>query len=344
MSNTSEIMISVICITYNHEKYIRRSLDGLVSQKCNVPYEIIVHDDASSDATPSIIKEYADAYPDLIHPVLQSENQLSQGKDDIAKPAYEKCRGKYIALCEGDDYWDSQFKLQKQFDAMEAHSECCFCTNLVTCCNEDGTPHEETFPPKHLGLNASGIISQSQMAGLLWGSDGYPFHTCSYFFKRETLETSFSLFSKLPGVTGDQLYMRSTLLNGPIWYIHEGLSVRRLFPIGGWSERQQAGGRKKDFELALTMHNADIIFDKLSSYKYHKRIYAHIFENLIAFAPFYPNDVKRYLRNYEIFFLNSGIYAKSMRRKFILLVKYILLLCLPKLLSRIYSKDQTQNV
>lgn len=118
-----EILVTVICLTYNHEKYIRECIDGFVMQKTNFAYEVIIHDDASTDNTAEIIKQYQQQYPDIIIPILQTENQYSK-KVPIGKTfIYPRARGKYIAFCEGDDYWIDQYKLQKQVDFLENNSD-----------------------------------------------------------------------------------------------------------------------------------------------------------------------------------------------------------------------------
>ena len=114
-------LVSIVCTTYNHERYIRQALDGFIMQKCNFPIEIIVHDDASTDGTSKIILEYAKKYS-IINSILQTENQWSKG---IATWKYlftDVAKGKYIAICEGDDYWIDPLKLQKQVDFLEANS------------------------------------------------------------------------------------------------------------------------------------------------------------------------------------------------------------------------------
>jgi len=116
-------LVSVVCTTYNHELYIAQALDGFVMQQCNFPIEVIVHDDASTDNTVEIIKEYAKKYPDLIRPILQTENQYSKGFNIWGYLFTEEARGKYIALCEGDDYWTDSNKLQKQVDFLEENPE-----------------------------------------------------------------------------------------------------------------------------------------------------------------------------------------------------------------------------
>ena len=107
-------LLSICCVTYNHKKYIRQCLDSFLMQKTNFKFEIIIHDDASTDGTADIIKEYYEKYPDIIKPIFQTENQFSQGKSISKTFIYPRIKGKYVALCEGDDYWTDPYKLQKQ--------------------------------------------------------------------------------------------------------------------------------------------------------------------------------------------------------------------------------------
>ena len=118
-----EIMVSICCLTYNHEPYIRDCLEGFVNQKTNFKFEVIIHDDASTDKTADIIREYESKYPDIIKPIYQTENQYSQGIKFGKKYIYPKMRGKYVAFCEGDDYWCDNNKLQKQFDFFDFYPE-----------------------------------------------------------------------------------------------------------------------------------------------------------------------------------------------------------------------------
>lgn len=121
------IMVSVICIAYNQAAFIAEALDSILCQKVDFEYELIVHDDASSDGTASVIAGYADRYPDRIKVILQSENQMSRGVWIGKRLQEETARGKYIAFCDGDDYWCDSCKLQKQVDYMEAHVNCSLC-------------------------------------------------------------------------------------------------------------------------------------------------------------------------------------------------------------------------
>lgn len=116
-------LVSISCIAYNHESYIRQCLDGFLMQKTTFSFEILIHDDASTDNTTDIIREYERKYPDIIKPIYQKENQYSKGIPISATFNWPRAKGKYIAMCEGDDYWIDPLKLQKQVDFLEKHSD-----------------------------------------------------------------------------------------------------------------------------------------------------------------------------------------------------------------------------
>lgn len=122
-----EPMVSVCCATYNHAPYIAQTLDSFLSQETDFPIEILIHDDASTDGTDDILRSYAARFPNVVKPLFETENQYSKGVAIDPTFNYSRAKGKYIALCEGDDYWCDPQKLQKQVAFMEAHPECTFC-------------------------------------------------------------------------------------------------------------------------------------------------------------------------------------------------------------------------
>lgn len=120
----NKVLVSIICDVYNHEPYLRLCLDGFVSQKTNFPFEVLIHDDASTDNSASIIIEYTQKYPDIFKPIIQKENQYSKKVGIWKTYQFPRVSGKYVAFCEGDDCWIDSLKLQKQVDYLESHPEC----------------------------------------------------------------------------------------------------------------------------------------------------------------------------------------------------------------------------
>lgn len=117
-------LISICCITYNHIAYIRQCLDGFLMQRTTFPYEIIINDDCSTDGTTDVIREYVTKYPEIIRPIYHDENQYSKGvRGMFATFCFPKAKGKYIAMCEGDDYWTDPLKLQRQVVFLEENPE-----------------------------------------------------------------------------------------------------------------------------------------------------------------------------------------------------------------------------
>lgn len=133
MDDDEEIMVSICCITYNHENYIADAIEGFLMQETDFNYEIIIHDDASTDKTADIIRSYEQNYPGIIKPIYQKVNQYSQGVKILPTFLYPKAKGKYIALCEGDDYWTDSKKLQIQFECLEKNQDavCCYHSDYI---------------------------------------------------------------------------------------------------------------------------------------------------------------------------------------------------------------------
>ena len=126
---SKDCLVSVLCTAYNHEEYIRDALESIVTQQTDFPFELLVNDDASTDGTAAIIREYAEKYPDIVRPFYQEKNLYSQDIDIYYAVFFPNARGKYVAFCEGDDYWTDPTKLQRQVDFLEAHPEYSACVH-----------------------------------------------------------------------------------------------------------------------------------------------------------------------------------------------------------------------
>ncbi|MCI1268640.1 MAG: glycosyltransferase, partial [Ruminococcus sp.] len=134
----SDVLVSVWCATYNHKNYIRDALEGFVRQKTNFRYEVIIHDDASTDGTQEIIEKYHQQYPNIFVPIYEKENVYSKGINSFNSVGISYVRGKYVALCEGDDFWIDEYKLQKQVDFLESHPDYSMCCHAGYYVDESG--------------------------------------------------------------------------------------------------------------------------------------------------------------------------------------------------------------
>ncbi len=124
-----DIKVSVLCTAYQHEGYIREALESFVTQQTDFAFEVLVSDDASTDGTAEIIRDYADRYPDIVRPILLTENQYSQGVNLYDRYLFPAARGEYLAACEGDDCWLDPTKLQRQADFLDSHPEYSACVH-----------------------------------------------------------------------------------------------------------------------------------------------------------------------------------------------------------------------
>lgn len=138
-------LVSIKNLVYNHEKYIAQALDGFLMQKTDFPFEVIVHDDASTDNSAQIIREYEKKFPSIIKPIYETENQYSKHDGSLGRIVNSKLSGKYVALCEGDDYWIDENKLQMQVDFLEKNPEYTMCFHNAIEHYEDGSVPDKEF-------------------------------------------------------------------------------------------------------------------------------------------------------------------------------------------------------
>lgn len=230
-----DIMVSVLCLAYNHENYISKALDSILMQKTDFKIEVIVHDDASTDQTARIIRQYYKKYPEIIVPVFQQENQYSAGKWIISDFMCPKIRGRYVAICEGDDYWTDPLKLQKQAVFMEAHPEYSSCIHAAYCMDAltGKTINEIRLAEKDMDFGLTDAIR-----GL-----GSKAPTNSVLYRADINKKKSGIEKSLPftGV-GDNLDMIIYSMFGPVHYINEVMSVYRSGVPGSWSDRMGKSG------------------------------------------------------------------------------------------------------
>jgi len=235
-----EPLVSICCLTYNHETYIKQCLDGFLMQKTNFPFEILIHDDASVDNTQNIIKNYELKHSDIIKPIYQKENQYSKGIGVSRVYQFPRAKGKYIAMCEGDDYWIDPYKLQKQVDFLETHPEYVFSFH-------DSIILNQRTGEKRMRIGDRQIENTVDLKSLIIQNN---IPTASIVFR------NFLDYAQLPdwiGKISKGDYGLCVLLaeEGPGKYLPEAMSVYRIHEGGVWSS--------KGFEFT---HSANIIFYK----------------------------------------------------------------------------------
>lgn len=213
---SDEILVTIQCLVYNHEPYLRKCLDGFVKQKTSFKFEALVHDDASTDSSAVIIKEYASKYPEIIKPIYQTENQYSKGVDFVESSILPLARGKYIAFCEGDDFWIDENKLQKQVEAMEQNPSIDISAHSQYTC--------DAISEKYIGETSHGKSQRIfSVEDVILGEGG--------FVGTNTLMLrSSAYFNKLPFrsiINYDYTIQIQGSLRGGLLYLPEYMSVYR---------------------------------------------------------------------------------------------------------------------
>lgn len=217
------IEVSICCLTYNHVNYIEDALKGFLMQKTNFKYEVLIHDDASTDGTTQVLLEYQKRYPDIIKLSLEEENQYGKGKKYTQSLLLE-AKGKYSAFCEGDDFWIYDGKLQEQYNLMEQHKEISMCYHnaLIYSQNDDRIRLNVANHP-------TGYISDEDIICTTKG--WYP--TASLFGYTELLIEQ----DRFIAPTSDEGYRNFMACKGRVFFLNRVWSVYRDFTDTGWNTR-----------------------------------------------------------------------------------------------------------
>lgn len=229
----NKIMVSIICTTYNHENYIADAMESFLMQTTDFSYEILIHDDASTDGTTEIIKKFESKYPDLIKPIYQKENQYSKGIK-VGRLNSERAQGKYIALCEGDDYWTDHHKLQKQVEYMEKHPECSMCVHASYRISPENRKLKSHIRPNCGDKNFS-------VDEIILGGGGL-FATNSTVFPTVFSTNRPDFFENAP--VGDYPLAIYLALQGKVYYMDEFMSAYRVNVKGSWTDRNSTIERR----------------------------------------------------------------------------------------------------
>lgn len=239
------VELTVLVITYNHADFIETAIDSVLMQETDFGYEVIISEDCSTDGTTEIVKQLAASHRDRIRLFL-SERNLND--NTVVRRGLEAARGRYVALLDGDDFWTSRAKLQKQFEFLETHPDCSSCFHNVNVIYEqdETAPHlfHEDEPGK--GLSARKPKSISTLSDIVRG-DFIP--TCSAVFRAEIGRDMPSWFDDL--WAGDWILHVVSAQHGDIAYLDEVMGTYRIHPGGFWSMNQSRYRRLSDVEEVI---------------------------------------------------------------------------------------------
>ena len=217
-------LVSISCVTFNHVDYIRDCFEGFLSQQTNFSFEILVHDDASTDGTKAIIEAYTEKYPTVFFPICQSENQYSKGVRGLStKYNIPRVSGKYIAFSDGDDYWTDKQKLQKQFNFLEDNADFSICT--------------AAYETNIISGGTTVIKLREDVPGKTYTfekSAGFRPHYLNMFFVKKSLDVN-----KLKNFTysGDNVIFIMCLSKGKGYFFNQVMGFRRNHIGGAWSSK-----------------------------------------------------------------------------------------------------------
>lgn len=316
-------LVSIGCITYNQVNYIKDTIEGFLLQRTTFPIEIIIHDDASNDNTQQIIREYEEKHPNLIGAIYQSENQYSKGVKPLINIVFNKARGKYIAMCEGDDYWIDPYKLQKQVDFLENNSE----FGLVHTELDHYYVKSDRYLRNHWGK--ADVKEQSgDIYDNLLGSNKSMIYGCTACFRRElVLDIDCEKFSKY--MAGDVALWLHISAKSKIGYIDESTAVRRVL---NYSLTQ---GRDFNYKLKFiqssllifTDYNSIRPFSKEAAYNFKQRYSRNI-----------CNLCYQFRERYDLFDESYKNLDDDYRTLNLRLKKFLFKYKIPNFISRVFLK------
>lgn len=217
------VRVSVVVMSYQHERYIARALDSILEQDGEIRYEVLVGDDGSDDASRAIIAEYSESHPDRIRPFFPDGNLGLEGKA-MFNALLQRARGEYVAKLDGDDYWTSATKLRRQVAYLDAHPECSMCFHNVLWRHEDGSRPDAPY-------NSADQPVELQMQDLLGAN---PIASCSIVFRRAAVHPLPAWFFEQPW--GDWQLNLIASQQGAIHYLPEIMAVHLTHPAGMWSK------------------------------------------------------------------------------------------------------------
>lgn len=320
--------ISIIILTYNHALYLRKCLNSVLSQNISISYEVIIHDDSSLDDTQAIIMEYYEKHPLVIKAILQQENQYSKDAN-IFKNIVPYISGKFIAVCEGDDYWISNDKLQRQFTFLKNHEEFIAVYHRAMVVDKDGESLRKVIP---IRPNKKEFSIGDYKSYKLPGQTGSLFFRNVWsFLPKEIIDA----FWDCKGIFDRKISLLLILL-GKVYCLPEIMSAYR-YVIGCGSSWSAINRGRNNYQFN---YESLVEMNEFSEKYFHVRIKTFKREiNLIADSLIFFLKSKNY-RDWEIF--KTIFYNSSIKFKRLVIVSIILLI--PLKLSIEFLKSSIKNL
>lgn len=244
--------VSVVIITYNHGPFIREAITSVLAQRVNFDYEIVVGEDCSTDGTREIVTELYCEHPHRIVPLLRDEN-MGGTRNSLA--AFNACRGEYLALLEGDDYWTCENKLQKQVDFLDQHPDYALCCHRVQVRDETGEGRTGVLPPPHFAAGSYTIDD-------LIAENFIP--TCTVMYRSDSVGPLPDWFVDV--TPGDWARHILSARSGKIQLMDEVMAVYRMHSGGMWTSGQPIAQKRELMRMmkALDQHLAFQYSDLIS--------------------------------------------------------------------------------
>lgn len=276
-NKNNEPIVSVLCVTYNHQEYIEKALDSFFAQRLSGQIEIIIHDDASTDSTISVIAAYQERYPGIIKLLTEEENQFSKGSLAFMERMYMSAKGKYLAWCEGDDYWTDPQKLERQVQLMERNPDMTVCFHPVEVRQDGNHKKISSFPSRH---------SKS-------------YFTLQNLVKSNYIQTNSVMYRRQPSYVGKvpkdiiplDWYMHIMhLTQGTIGYIDRTMAAYRKHQTGIWwlTPRNQYDFWRKNAAPHMRMYAAveKLLGEQTDMITTLRKTAAKTLDNIIAAAAY----------------------------------------------------------
>ncbi|MFA7116543.1 MAG: glycosyltransferase [Bacteroidales bacterium] len=315
-----EALVSIKCLVYNHELYLRECLNGFVMQKTSFKFEVIVHDDASTDGSADIIKEYAEKYPNIIKPIYEKENQYSKQDGSLSKIINDINCGKYIALCEGDDYWIDPLKLQKQVDFLENHED----YGLIYTDVNVFLQEKNIFKRNYI---SSGELKRSYSFLDHLKNTGY-IAPCTWLFRSE-LSNSI----KKGCIDGTFALALDIWANSKIYYLPQVTAVYRILEESASHTKSLQNKYLRNNGVFQIQKDFMIKYPNLVTKRSENEILKKGYKKILPFAIIL--EKKEFIESAQLFFINDRNYI------FYLILKIRKILCLKFIFTLLYKIRKT---